>query len=201
MSGPMMVAVGRRIAVILVCVGVAGGCGDGTDEGAARPTTDASATAASADIDEPTSTRALRDGDDNTRGDLPAAAVEYLGALRLDACDSRARPRRRAAHPRGRRHRLGSTSDTDTSASCRTTSASRRTSTAASPDAPGDLHVDHGQPPTTADSIGDPAATVTGQHRYVLTYTLPNANLTSGHLALDVIGATGALGNRPIRSS
>ena len=30
--------------------------------------------------------------------------------------------------------------------------------------------------------------TVSGQHRYVLTYTLPDARLSSGELALDVIG-------------
>jgi hypothetical protein len=36
--------------------------------------------------------------------------------------------------------------------------------------------------------IGDPDITFTGQRRYVLEYTLPDAQLTSGQLALDVIG-------------
>src|SRR5262249_12773702 len=37
--------------------------------------------------------------------------------------------------------------------------------------------------------IGDPAVTVTGQHRYVLSYTLPNAQLSTGQLHLDLVGA------------
>src|SRR3954470_6905883 len=37
--------------------------------------------------------------------------------------------------------------------------------------------------------LGDPNTTVTGQHRYVLAYTLPNARLSSGQLALDIIAA------------
>ena len=36
--------------------------------------------------------------------------------------------------------------------------------------------------------IGDPDETVRGQHRYVLSYTLPEARLSSGELALDIIG-------------
>lgn len=36
--------------------------------------------------------------------------------------------------------------------------------------------------------VGNPNITFTGQHRYVLTYVLPDANLTSGRLELDVIG-------------
>ena len=36
--------------------------------------------------------------------------------------------------------------------------------------------------------VGDPAVTFTGRHRYVLEYTLPEANLSSGRLALDIIG-------------
>ena len=36
--------------------------------------------------------------------------------------------------------------------------------------------------------IGNPDITFTGQHRYVLTYVLPHANLTSGRLELDIIG-------------
>ena len=34
--------------------------------------------------------------------------------------------------------------------------------------------------------IGDPNITYTGQHRYELTYTLPNAQISSGQLALDL---------------
>jgi len=36
--------------------------------------------------------------------------------------------------------------------------------------------------------IGDPNVTFTGQHRYVLDYTLPEAQLSTGSLALDIIG-------------
>ena len=36
--------------------------------------------------------------------------------------------------------------------------------------------------------LGDPNTTFTGQHRYVLTYTLPQARLSAGELALDIIG-------------
>jgi uncharacterized membrane protein YgcG len=36
--------------------------------------------------------------------------------------------------------------------------------------------------------IGDPDTTITGQHRYELSYTLPEAQLSSGQLALDIIG-------------
>ncbi|NND73408.1 MAG: DUF2207 domain-containing protein [Ilumatobacter sp.] len=36
--------------------------------------------------------------------------------------------------------------------------------------------------------IGDPNRTFTGQHRYVLEYTLPDAEVTSGRLAIDIIG-------------
>ena len=36
--------------------------------------------------------------------------------------------------------------------------------------------------------VGDPAVTNTGQHRYVLTYTLPEAQVSTGELALDIIG-------------
>lgn len=38
--------------------------------------------------------------------------------------------------------------------------------------------------------LGDPAVTFTGRHRYVLEYTLPDAMLDSGVLALDVIGTS-----------
>jgi len=36
--------------------------------------------------------------------------------------------------------------------------------------------------------IGDPDTTVDGQHRYELSYTLPDAQLSTGQLALDIIG-------------
>ncbi|MEO7370802.1 MAG: hypothetical protein ABIZ69_08070 [Ilumatobacteraceae bacterium] len=36
--------------------------------------------------------------------------------------------------------------------------------------------------------LGDPNTTVTGQHRYVMSYTLPAAQLSTGKLALDIIG-------------
>ena len=36
--------------------------------------------------------------------------------------------------------------------------------------------------------LGDPDSTYTGQHRYVLSYTLPDAQLSTGQLALDIIG-------------
>lgn len=55
-----------------------------------------------------------------------------------------------------------------------------------SPDAPDDLDVD----PIGGDTrirIGDPDETITGQHRYVLSYTLPEAQLARGFLALDLI--------------
>ena len=58
---------------------------------------------------------------------------------------------------------------------------------ASSPDAPDELSVvDEGS--QTRIRIGDPSVTVDGQHRYVLEYTLPAARLTSGQLALDIIG-------------
>jgi uncharacterized membrane protein YgcG len=60
--------------------------------------------------------------------------------------------------------------------------------TATSPDASAELEVldvgDH-----TRIRIGDPGTTIDGQHRYVLTYTLPDARLSSGSLALDIIGS------------
>jgi uncharacterized membrane protein YgcG len=58
---------------------------------------------------------------------------------------------------------------------------------ASSPDAPADVSVT----PiggATRIRVGDPGVTVSGQHRYVLTYILPNARISSGELALDVIG-------------
>ncbi|WP_420453037.1 DUF2207 family protein [Ilumatobacter sp.] len=64
--------------------------------------------------------------------------------------------------------------------------------TASSPDADATLDV----LPIGRDTrlrIGDPAITFTGQRRYVLEYTLPDAQLASGRLALDVIGTDEAL--------
>jgi hypothetical protein len=58
---------------------------------------------------------------------------------------------------------------------------------ASSPDAPADVNVtDDGF--ETEIRVGDPDSTVTGQKRYVLTYTLPDARLSRGELALNIIG-------------
>lgn len=54
-------------------------------------------------------------------------------------------------------------------------------------DAPDDLHVDPGLYETRI-RIGNPRVTVTGQHRYTLAYTLPEARISTGELALDIIG-------------
>ena len=59
--------------------------------------------------------------------------------------------------------------------------------TAESPDANADLDVIQ-LGSDTRIRIGDPNITFTGQHRYVLEYTLPDARITSGKLALDIIG-------------
>ena len=58
---------------------------------------------------------------------------------------------------------------------------------ASSPDANADIGV---TPLGTSDRIrlGDPGTTFTGQHRYVLAFTLPDAQLSTGQLALDIIG-------------
>ena len=58
---------------------------------------------------------------------------------------------------------------------------------ASSPDAPDDVAVEQ-LGADTRIRIGDPAVTVSGQHRYELAYTYPDAHLTEGELALDVIG-------------
>jgi hypothetical protein len=60
---------------------------------------------------------------------------------------------------------------------------------ASSPDAPDDVSVvaDPARPGFTRIRIGDPDVTVSGQHRYVLSYTLPDARLSSGSLFLDII--------------
>lgn len=57
---------------------------------------------------------------------------------------------------------------------------------ASSPDADASLKVDSYDTYTNI-LIGDPYTTFTGQHRYVLTYTLPDA-LTTSKLNLDIIG-------------
>ena len=58
---------------------------------------------------------------------------------------------------------------------------------ASSPDANATIDV---TPVETGDRIrlGDPNVTVSGQHRYLLSYTLPNARLSTGKLILDIIG-------------
>ena len=58
---------------------------------------------------------------------------------------------------------------------------------ASSPDANADVAVEAVE---TGDRVrlGDPGTTYSGQHRYVLAYTLPNAQLSTGKLALDIIG-------------
>ncbi len=58
---------------------------------------------------------------------------------------------------------------------------------ASSPDANADIDVTSFG---TVDRIrlGDPNTTFTGQHRYILAYTLPAAQLSNGELALDIIG-------------
>jgi hypothetical protein len=58
---------------------------------------------------------------------------------------------------------------------------------ASSPDANADVHVIHGVSDTTI-RLGDPDKTVDGQHRYVLSYTLPEAQISTRQLALDIIG-------------
>ena len=49
--------------------------------------------------------------------------------------------------------------------------------------------------------IGDPDVTVTGQHRYVLEYTYPNTTVSTGRIALDVIGTDETFGPTASRSS
>lgn len=61
---------------------------------------------------------------------------------------------------------------------------------ASSPDAPADLSVvDEGL--RTRIRIGDPAMTISGQHRYVLAYTYRDADLDELGLALDLVAASG----------
>jgi len=58
---------------------------------------------------------------------------------------------------------------------------------ASSPDANADVTVEEVD---TGDRIrlGDPDTTYSGQHRYVLSYTLPDAQISTGRLALNIIG-------------
>jgi hypothetical protein len=64
---------------------------------------------------------------------------------------------------------------------------------ASSPDAPDDLNVSQVGNQTKL-RIGNPSTTVSGRHRYVLNYTLPDAKLSERGLALDVIGTTDTMG-------
>ena len=57
-----------------------------------------------------------------------------------------------------------------------------------SPDANAHVGIDSPEYGFTRIRLGDPDTTYTGQHRYVLYYTLPNAQLSSGVLHLDIIG-------------
>ncbi|MET0577070.1 MAG: hypothetical protein ABW122_00315, partial [Ilumatobacteraceae bacterium] len=59
---------------------------------------------------------------------------------------------------------------------------------ATSPDAPDAVSVEQLSGDETQIRIGDANTTVSGQRRYVLTYTLPDARLATGVLALDIIG-------------
>ncbi len=61
--------------------------------------------------------------------------------------------------------------------------------TADSPDAPDEVTVESIGDGRTRIRIGDPDTTVSGQHRYVLEYTYPRANLASGEIALNIIDA------------
>jgi uncharacterized membrane protein YgcG len=70
--------------------------------------------------------------------------------------------------------------------------------TASSPDAPAEVFTSITFVPELGAEvmqirIGDPDTTVSGQHRYVLEYTLPDAHLDSGELALDIIGTVETL--------
>src|SRR6187200_2431730 len=57
---------------------------------------------------------------------------------------------------------------------------------ASSPDAPADVHTED-QGYQTVIKIGDPDTTITGQHRYTLSYTLPEARLSTGVLNIDIL--------------
>jgi uncharacterized membrane protein YgcG len=55
-----------------------------------------------------------------------------------------------------------------------------------SPDAPADVSATDEIYQTTI-KIGDPDQTITGQHRYTLSYTLPDSQLSGGFLAIDIL--------------
>lgn len=65
--------------------------------------------------------------------------------------------------------------------------------TASSKDAPDDVHVDEApfDSPVqgTRIRVGDPDVTVSGQHRYVISYVLPAARFASPTFSLDAVGA------------
>jgi len=61
---------------------------------------------------------------------------------------------------------------------------------ASSPDAPDDLSV-RDESDRTRIRIGDPDKTIKGQHRYVLSYTYPDAMLSELGLLLDMVAAEG----------
>jgi hypothetical protein len=61
--------------------------------------------------------------------------------------------------------------------------------TASSPDAPDDVNVEIIGSETRV-RVGDPNTEISGQHRYVIEYTLPAANLSSGTLLINAIGNT-----------
>lgn len=58
---------------------------------------------------------------------------------------------------------------------------------ASSPDADAGVSVSELAGDKTRIRLGDPDVSIDGQHRYVLTYTLPEARLSTGVLALDII--------------
>jgi hypothetical protein len=58
--------------------------------------------------------------------------------------------------------------------------------TATSPDAPASLSVTPLDNDETQIRIGDSAVTISGKHRYTLSYTLPDAHVGDGTLALDI---------------
>jgi uncharacterized membrane protein YgcG len=66
---------------------------------------------------------------------------------------------------------------------------------ASSPDANADLHID-GVGADIRIRLGDPDHTISGQHRYILSYTLPAAQISTGELALDIIGTDETLETR-----
>ncbi len=70
---------------------------------------------------------------------------------------------------------------------------------ASSPDANADVEVtpvNTEQGPRVRIRLGDPNKTVRGQHRYILSYTLPAARMSTGQLALDIIGTDETLETR-----